>query len=331
LENAVHTPVLLKETLRLLEPPDGSGWMIDATAGEGGHSEAFLERFPGLRVTCVDADASILSVARDRLRKFGARASFYEGWSEDFFKAVLAAKETPDLDGGFKKKFFEKNAGQPPVVILIDLGVSLYHYEKGGRGFSFRKDEPLDMRIDDSRGLSASRLLASLREDEIAALLWRGAEERYSRRIAAAIVKARRAGALETSGALASVVKGAVPASYRNCAFHPATKTFQALRIAVNGELELLGKRLEAAFSVLAKGGRLGVISFHSSEDRIVKWFFREKSRSCVCPPEAPICRCRGRPLLRLTVKKPAVPDAEEVEKNPASRSAKLRVAEKLE
>ncbi|MDR0539427.1 MAG: 16S rRNA (cytosine(1402)-N(4))-methyltransferase RsmH, partial [Spirochaetaceae bacterium] len=187
----IHTPVLLNETLELLDVSNlNNAWMIDATAGEGGHSEAFLSRFPNLRLTAVDADESILESARQRLAPFGGRVNFHRGWSEDFFKSI------------------EDTGGQKPVRILIDLGVSLFHYEQGGRGFSFRKDEPLDMRIDKAGtdAPTAAELVATLREDELAALLWRNAEERYSRRIASSIVKARRYAAIETSSALAAIV-----------------------------------------------------------------------------------------------------------------------------
>ena len=319
--------------------------MIDATLGEGGHSELFLETFPQLRITGVDADGAILQAARTRLERFGRRIQFYAGWSEDFFNQICAARSTagrgdsastrgapPDtvvISNG-ERTDDAHSSGEGPAIILIDLGVSLYHYEKGGRGFSFRKDEPLDMRIDSGRGRSAAELLASAREEELAALLWRHAEERYSRRIAAAIVAARRAAAIESSAVLAGLVEKAVPAQYRAGPSHPATKTFQALRIAVNGELDLLEARLAAAFAALAPAGRLAVISFHSLEDRIVKNFFRGTAKACVCPPQAPICKCGGKVRARLLTKKPVAAAGEEVRRNPPSRGAKLRVIEKL-
>jgi 16S rRNA (cytosine1402-N4)-methyltransferase len=210
------------------------------------------------------------------------------------------------------------------------LGVSFYHYDQGGRGFSFRKDEKLDMRIDTGRGFSAAELLARLSERELADLLYRNAEERFSRNIARGIAAARSGGAVTGSAALAEIVERSVPPFYRRGKTHAATKTFQALRIAVNGELDRLRELLEGAVRVLAVKGRLGVISFNSLEDRIVKNFFREGSGDCTSSPEAPICEGRGGRVLKILTRKPVVPAAEETRNNPPSRSAKLRVVEKI-
>lgn len=307
----VHTPVLLEECLAYLAPRRENELMIDATLGEGGHSYAFLTRFPTLRIVGVDADPKIQAVARERLAVFGDRIHFYNGWSQEFFA---------DLPGEIKR----------PDTILIDLGISLFHYERSGRGFSFRGDEPLDMRIDPSSPVSAADLVASLPEADLADLLYRNAEERFSRRIARAIVAARGSGRIETAGALAAIVASAIPGAYRRHPIHPATRTFQALRIAVNGELDRLLGLLEAALRSLESGGRLGVISFHSLEDRIVKNFFREKNKSCTCPPEAPICTCDGRRTVTILTKKAVGPTVAEERSNPPSRSAKLRVVEKV-
>jgi 16S rRNA (cytosine1402-N4)-methyltransferase len=211
----------------------------------------------------------------------------------------------------------KKNAGECvrlPDAILLDLGISTYHYEESGRGFSFRNNEELDMRLDNARGRSAAALLASYSEKEIADMLYKNAEERYSYRIAAAIVRARKASPVRTSAALLDIVKSAVPSAYRYGRISPATKTFQALRIEVNSELSRLPALLAAAFEALAEDGRLAVISFHSLEDRIVKHFFREK-------------KMLG--LLRLVNNKALTATEAERSDNPASRSAKLRVAEK--
>jgi 16S rRNA (cytosine1402-N4)-methyltransferase len=214
--------------------------------------------------------------------------------------------------------------------VLLDLGISLYHYEKSLRGFSFRKDEFLDMRIDPGRGIPAAELLARISEKDLADILYAYGEERYSRRIARIMVEARSHSTLTGSAALAELVERAVPASYRRRGIHPATKTFQALRIAVNGELSQLQELLEGALRALESGGRLGVISFHSLEDRIVKRYFRGKNKDCTCPPEAPICTCEGRRLIRLLTRKAISPTEAEVKRNPPSRSAKLRVVEKI-
>jgi 16S rRNA (cytosine1402-N4)-methyltransferase len=320
-----HTPVLLEETVEYLGPRSEAELMIDATIGEGGHSFAFLSRFPGLRVIGIDADAAILAIARERLSAFGGRVRFYSLWSHDFF-----ANPPKDADR--------------PDTILIDLGVSVFHYEKSGRGFSFRKDEYLDMRIDPSRGESAADLIKRLGEKDLADLIYRNSDERYSRRIARAIVEARRQGAIQRSAALAGIVDRAVPSGGRRPAFHPATKTFQALRIAVNGELERLPSLLEGALKNLKAGGRMGVISFHSAEDRIVKNFFRERSSTSkkrlyrdgssggggsTSFRDTPIHK-DGEGLVRLLTRKALGPGEEEIRANPPSRSARLRVVEKI-
>ena len=306
-----HTPVLLDEVFSLLGPRTGNELMIDANTGEGGHSYAILSKYPDVKIIAIDADDNILSVAKKRLEPFGDRLYFYSGWSHDFFA---------DYPSQFKR----------PDTILFDLGISFYHYIKSGRGFSFRKDEYLDMRINDSTGVTAADLLARLPERELADLLYNNAEEKYSRKIASLIVNERKKSAITTTSALAELVIKAVPPSYRHGPIHPATRTFQALRIAVNGELSGLSSLLEAALGVLEPGGRLGVISFHSLEDRIVKNFFRTMNKNCTCPQEAPVCRCSGRRSVNLLTKKGITPTNEEIERNPPSASARLRVAEKV-
>lgn len=306
----IHTPVLLEEILLYLAPRGEGELMVDATLGEGGHSRAFLARFPGLRVMGIDADISVQEKARKNLAVFGQRIRFFSGWSEEFFDSYSPGEKRPD-------------------TVLFDLGISMYHYESSGRGFSFIRDEYLDMRLDAARGKTAARIIADLSEKDFADLLWNNAGERYSRRIARSVAAAKKRSGVTTTVQLASLVKEAVPARYRRGPIHPATRTFQALRIAVNGELEKLPRMLEKALSVLETGGRMGIISFHSLEDRIVKLFFREKSRDCTCPPSAPICRCGGKRLKVLT-RKPILAGAEETAANPPSRSAKFRVAEKL-
>jgi 16S rRNA (cytosine1402-N4)-methyltransferase len=306
-----HTPVLLEETVRYLAPRSDGELMVDATLGEGGHSYAFLSRFPSLKVVGIDADRDIQEKARERLEEFGDRISFYNGWSHDYFAERHAGSEKPD-------------------TILIDLGVSMYHYEESGRGFSFRKDEVLDMRIDTGQGDTAADLIAHLPEKDLADLIYNNADERYSRRIAHAIVENRSRGTINSTVALAEIVSRAVPGEYRHSRIHPATKTFQALRIAVNRELLLLLELLESALAALKAGGRMGVISFHSQEDRRVKNFFRDKNKDCTCPRETPICRCEGRRVVNLLTRKAVIPGPDEIRNNPPSRSAKLRVVEKI-
>jgi len=305
-----HTPVMPEQVLEYLAP-SGSELMVDATQGEGGHSYALLSKYAEIKLIGIDADSVIQAIAKERLSEFGDRVQFYSGWAQDFFAEYPARLKRPDK-------------------ILADLGVSMFHYVKSGRGFSFRLDEPLDMRLDTSSGLSAADLAARLPEKELADLLYNNAGERYSRRIAKSIAEARKHSAIQTSAMLAELVERAVPASYRQGPIHPATKTFQALRIAVNGELSRLGDLLEGALRVLEPGGRLGIITFHSLEDRIVKNFFREKNKDCTCPPENPICKCKGRRTVNILTGKGIVPSDAEIGQNPAARSARLRVVEKI-
>jgi 16S rRNA (cytosine1402-N4)-methyltransferase len=308
---AVHTPVLLEETIRYLAPRKPGELMVDATIGEGGHSLAFLSRFQDLKIIGIDADQEIQNIARERLHEYADRIQFYSGWSHDFFADYPLSLKRPD-------------------TVILDLGISLYHVEKSKRGFSFRYDEPLDMRIDPSSGMSAAGLIARLSEKDLADLIYANSGERYSRRIARAIAEARASAPVKTSLALSEIVSAAVPPAYRHGPVHPATKTFMALRIGVNAELSRLPDLLEAVFRVLEPGGRMGVISFHSAEDKIVKDFFRVKNRDCICPPEAPICRCGGQRLLNFLSRKGVAPTEEEIRRNPPSRSARLRAVEKV-
>lgn len=311
----VHTPVLLAECLEELspvgEPYEKNAFMIDSTLGEGGHSEAFLKKYPGLKICGLDADKAIQARAKERLSVFGDRMSFYNGWFNDFYSNYPQDLPKPNL-------------------ILFDLGISIFHYELSGRGFSFRNDEPLDMRIDPSKEKSAADIVNGFSERDLANLIYLYGEEKLSRRIAAAIVQARSAARIESSAALAQVISDAVGSRYAREKIHPATRTFQALRIAVNDELGHLPKALFDAFNDLAAGGKMGVITFHSLEDRIVKNFFRNLGKECVCPPNAPKCVCGGRPCAEILTRKPLGPSDEEIKANSPSRSAKLRVVRKI-
>jgi 16S rRNA (cytosine1402-N4)-methyltransferase len=305
----VHRSVMTAEVLSYLVPPVDGGLLIDATLGEGGHSEAFLGRYPKLTVIGLDADASIMAVARERLTPFADRLSLENRWF-----------------GAYLQNYIGQRA---PELVLMDLGISRFHYEASGRGFSFDRDEPLDMRLGSDLPVSAADLVNTASPAELSDILYRYGEERFTRQIVARIVREREREPIATAMRLAHIVAGAVPDQYRHRRIHPATRTFQALRIAVNRELEQLEIGLAEAFRVLAPGGRIGVITFHSLEDRIVKEFFREKSRECTCPPEWPICQCGGKAQMRLVTRKPVTASEEEISLNPASRSAKLRVAEK--
>ena len=236
---------------------------------------------------------------------------FFLGWSDDFFDQYPQDSAAPSL-------------------ILFDLGISLFHYMESKRGFSFSADEPLDMRINPNESLTAADIVNTYSEKKLADLLYLSAEERFSRSIARAIVAEREKRPFTEARQLSETVFHAVPARFRHGPIHPATKTFQALRIAVNSELDRLPRLLEKAFACLATEGKMGVISFHSLEDRIVKLFFRDLAKSCICPPEMPICTCGGVPRAALLTKKPVGPSAEETACNAPSRSARLRVIKKL-
>jgi 16S rRNA (cytosine1402-N4)-methyltransferase len=311
----VHTPVLLNECLEWLSPMgekyENHAVMVDSTLGEGGHTFNFLSKYPNLSVIGVDADSVIQAKARERLAPFGDRIHFYNGWFDDFYANYPSEYERPD-------------------IILFDLGISVFHYEESERGFSFRYDEKLDMRLNPNREKSAADLVNDLPEEKLADLIYLYGEEKLSRRIASAIVAARQGGRIESSKGLAEIIWNAVPANYRYGNIHPATRTFQALRIAVNGELERLPRSLHAAFSCLKEGGKMGVITFHSLEDRIVKNYFRNLGKKCVCPPEVAVCRCGGRQCAEILTRKPVAPTEAEIKVNSPSRSAKLRVVRKL-
>ena len=311
----VHTPVLLDECLSYLSPVgqpfEESAFMIDSTLGEGGHSNAFLSAFPKLRILGLDRDKNIQARAKERLSLYGDRMSFYNGWFNDFYADYPADKEKPDL-------------------ILFDLGISVYHYEKSGRGFSFRYDEPLDMRLNFEEGESAADIVNTYREEELANMIYLYSDEKMSRKIARAIVEARSGGKIESSKQLAEIIWNAVPGFYRHGNIHPATRTFQALRIAVNSELKRLPQALHDAFNVLKVGGKMGVITFHSLEDRIVKNYFRNLGKQCVCPPEQAQCTCGGQACAEILTRKPVEPGQQEIKANSPSRSAKLRVVRKL-
>ena len=317
----VHSPVMLTEVLSFLVPQRDDALLLDCTLGEGGHAEAFLARYPGISCVGIDADPAIQAKARERLAPFAGRVSFLTGYFDD----VLAGWDELRL---------------PPDLVLFDLGVSMYHFAESGRGFGHGRDEKLDMRLSPEAPRSAARLLAEEREEEIARIIYEYGEERMSRRIARAVVEARRKGAVTTTGELAELVWNAVPQAYRHGRIHPATRTFQAIRIAVNDELGRAERGLRRAADLLAPGGLLAVISFHSLEDRMAKYVLRElagRGPRAADEPSSPYSNSPipwgnegpTRPMLELVTKKPVEPGAEEIARNPASRSAKLRVARK--
>ena len=308
-----HIPVLAEEVMSMLGPAPGS-LQIDATLGGGGHTERILEATdPDGRLLGLDADGAAIARVDGRLRpRFGDRL-------------VLRQANFRDLAGVARDAGFEGVDGA-----LFDLGLSSYQLADTGRGFGFRAGGPLDMRFDASRGIPAAELLATLDQDELTALFRRYGEEPKAGRIARAIVDARRAGPIATAEDLAALVERVSPPNPRHVGrsgrrTHPATRVFQALRIAVNEELDALQEGLAAAVDLLRPGGRVVVLSYHSLEDRIVKRLFAAERRGCVCPPELPVCMCGAKPVLRRGVVRR--PTAEEVRENPRSASARLRAA----
>jgi 16S rRNA (cytosine1402-N4)-methyltransferase len=308
-----HLPVMVDEVLETLAPVPGS-LQIDATVGGGGHSRRILAaNSPDGRLLGLDADQAAIARSRERLAEFGGRVTLRQVNFEEL--ATVAAEE------GFA----------PADGILFDLGLSSNQLNDHERAFSFRAEGPLDMRFDTSRGTPASTLVAELDEKELGDLFRRFGEEPHARRIARAIVEHRRHEPIETGAQLADVVARAAPVPPRGRRrVHPATRVFQALRIAVNRELETLPLALAGALDTLRADGRLAVISYHSLEDRIVKRFIAAERRGCICPPEVPICVCGHSPRLAPIGPQPRRPTEAEIARNPRARSALLRSARRL-
>jgi 16S rRNA (cytosine1402-N4)-methyltransferase len=310
--DAPHRPVLLRETMELLAPERG-GLFVDCTVGLGGHSEAILETSSDTRVIGIDRDNAALDAATERLSKFGSR-----------FKPVHA--DYKDLE-----RVLTESEEDGPAGVLADLGVSSLQFDSPARGFSFRFDAPLDMRMDpDSGEATAADLLLELPEEELARIIFEYGEERNSRRIAKWIVEHREQGEpITRTTQLADLVARAAGKKKR-WQIHPATRTFQALRIAVNHELEGLARFVETAVDLLQPDGRFVVISFHSLEDRIMKQELRRLSGYCQCRSRMDVCTCGARRAVELLTRRPVTPDEDEVDTNPRSRSAKLRACRKL-
>jgi len=305
-----HKSVMVKELVGFLDP-SGGDTLIDCTLGLGGHTEAILEAFSGVTVIGIDQDANALQIATERLSQFGHR---FRGFHANFSEIKRIATEADNIAG-----------------IVADLGVSSMQLDDPERGFSFRFDAPLDMRMDPTTGnQTAAELLEALDEEDIANLIYRYGEERKSRRIARFIVNKREAGQpVKTTTELAQLVGRAIGRSPKD-RIHPATRTFQALRIAVNDELGILNEFIENAVDLLKFEAKLCVITFHSLEDRIVKQAFQKLSGKCFCPPRIPRCVCGALKRVEVLTRKPVVPTEAEMDANPRSRSAKLRVCKKI-
>lgn len=306
-----HITVLLDEAVNtVVTNPTGN--YVDCTLGGAGHSQRILEKLkPSGKLICFDQDRQAILHAE-------------EIFASDHRVTLV------NRNFEFLEETLQELNLLPVNGILFDLGVSSPQLDEAERGFSYMQDAPLDMRMDPSRSLNAREIVNMWSEEELARVIWTYGEEKWSKRIAQFIVRTRHERPLETTGELVEVIKAAVPAAVRRSGPHPAKRTFQAIRIVVNDELGVLDRVLDQAWRCLNQGGRIGVITFHSLEDRIVKERMKSWLGRCTCPPELPICRCGAKAMAKLITRKPILPSELEVEQNPRSRSAKLRVAEKI-
>ena len=306
-----HVSVLLNECLDALNIKD-DGIYVDCTLGGAGHSSHILQRLSkdGLLVG-IDQDTDALKAAGERLKEYENKKLVHNNFHN--IDSILEELDIPKVDG-----------------ILMDLGVSSYQLDEGERGFSYMKDAPLDMRMNRDREFSAYDVVNSYSMEDLWRIIRDYGEEKFAKRVAEFIVNKREEKPIETTLELVDIIKAAIPAKARREGPHPAKRTFQAIRIEVNGELEILNKAIEDGVNRLNKGGRVAIITFHSLEDRIVKLKFRELANPCTCPKEFPICVCGKKPLVKLISRKAIEPSKEEVEENPRSRSAKLRVIERF-
>lgn len=305
-----HEPVLAREASDLLVPAlEHGGVIVDGTLGRGGHARLILDAAPEAELVGIDRDPEALEACRSNLAAYGERVRFVR---DDFSRlaSVLERLGIASVRG-----------------VLLDLGVSSPQLDEAHRGFSFRGNGPLDMRMDPSQPLSAAGVVNDYPVAELERVLRTYGEERFARRVARAIERSRP---LTTTGELAEVVAGAVPAASRRTGGHPARRTFQGIRIEVNDELGELERALPQVVDALEPGGRAVVISYHSLEDRIVKRFFNEEAKGCVCPPDFPVCRCDAQASLRVITRSPVRPRSEEIERNPRASAAKLRAAERV-
>lgn len=306
-----HVTVLLDETVNAVVS-NPAGRYVDCTLGGAGHSQRILSKLGASgKLICFDQDQQAILHAEEILGQ-DERVTLI---NRNFESLEVSLQELDML---------------PVDGIIFDLGVSSPQLDEAERGFSYMQDAPLDMRMDPSGSLDAREIVNSWSEEALAQLIWNYGEEKWSKRIAQFIVQKRKEQPIETTGDLVQAIKAAVPAAVRRSGPHPAKRTFQAIRIAVNNELGVLDHVLDQAMRCLAEGGRIGVITFHSLEDRIVKERMKSWLGRCTCPPELPICRCEAKAVAKVLTRKPILPSEEEVEQNPRSRSAKLRVAEKI-
>ncbi|MBQ9087009.1 MAG: 16S rRNA (cytosine(1402)-N(4))-methyltransferase RsmH [Clostridia bacterium] len=309
--NFSHRSVLLYECMEGLAIRQ-DGIYVDGTAGGGGHSAEIASRLGEGKLIAIDQDEAAIAAASARLEPFGQRAVVVRS---NFCEIASVCRELgiDGIDG-----------------LLLDLGVSSYQLDTPERGFSYQADAPLDMRMDKRKSLDAYRVVNEYPESKLKKILYDYGEERFAPAIAAAIVRERAKAPIETTAQLSNLIKYAMPPAAREGGHHPAKRSFQAIRIEVNGELDVIEPAIRDAVRLLKPGGRIAIITFHSLEDRIVKQTFADLSRGCTCPKDFPICVCGNRPTVKTVNKKPILPNAEELSENPRSRSAKLRVAQKL-
>lgn len=308
-----HVSVMAKECMDALDPTRG-GIYVDCTAGGGGHSLEIVKRLPeGSRLICLDRDDNAIAACTARVSDYSDKVTIVKS----NFRNIASALDMIGVD---------KIDG-----VMWDLGVSSHQLDEGDRGFSYSKEAPLDMRMDQTEGKSAYDVVNFYSEDELRRIIRDYGEEKFASRVAQFICRKREIAPIETTTELADIISSAIPAQKRmKESQHPARRTFQAIRIEVNGELDAITPSIEAAVERLNPGGRLAVITFHSLEDRITKETFKTLATGCTCPPEFPVCVCGGKPKINLLSRKPILPSEEELEINPRSRSAKLRIAEKV-
>jgi len=307
-----HTPVLLQEVITYLRPQPGMV-IVDCTLGGGGHSRALLEKIlPGGKLIALDQDVEAIEAANQVLKPLG----------EDNY--IIFHVNFQELGTVLRKTPYEQVDG-----VLFDLGVSSYQLDEGERGFSYQQDALLDMRMDRSIDLSAYDLVNRASPEELTRIIREYGEERWAKRIALFIASEREKVAIKTTGQLVEIIKKAIPVGARREGPHPAKRTFQALRIAVNKELEILGPALKQGLDILKPGGRMAVITFHSLEDRLAKNVFKDAARGCICPKDLPVCICNHQSKIKILTGKPVSPSEKEKTENPRARSAKLRVAQK--
>jgi len=306
-----HRPVMLRECMEALNiKPDGI--YLDGTLGRGGHSEEILKRLDTGRLIAIDRDETAIAEAGERLKSYGDKLTLVHGNFRDLLP-LMEEQGVAEVDG-----------------MLFDLGVSSPQLDDKSRGFSYMADAPLDMRMDESESLTAWFVVNKWPEEKLRRILFEYGEERWAPRIAQAIVRRRSEAPIDTTLELVDTIKGAMPAAAKREKQHPAKRSFQAIRIAVNDELGAVGELMETAPELLNKGGRIAVISFHSLEDRLVKNGIAAREKGCTCPPEFPVCVCGFVQTLRSVTRKPITPTQQEIEANPRARSAKLRVAERV-